>query len=43
VSADIKNTHPRHANIKGFASEKSFQKQQALELAAKSHLVLYDS
>jgi hypothetical protein len=27
----------------GFASEKSFQKQQALELANKSHLVLYDS
>jgi len=43
VSADIENTHPRHANIKGFASEKSFQKQQALELANKSHLVLYDS
>lgn len=41
VSADIEGTHPRHANIKGYASEKSLLKQQTLELANKSTLVLH--
>lgn len=41
LSADIEGTHPRHANIKGYASEKSLLKQQITELANKSSLVLY--
>lgn len=41
LSADIEDTHPRHANIKGYASDKSLLKQQTIELANKSSLVLY--
>lgn len=41
LSADIEDTHPRHANIKGYASDKSLLMQQTIELANKSSLVLY--